>query len=64
MRSFRNSLGPTLLITCLLTDIQGSRAHADMLAASGILSNEDLSDITISLTQVGDESRLVPSAGR
>ena len=36
-------------------DIQGSRAHADMLAASGILSNEDLSDIHRGLTQVEDE---------
>ena len=33
-------------------DIQGSRAHADMLAASGILSNEDLSDIHRGLTQL------------
>ena len=45
-------------------DIQGSRAHADMLAASGILSNEDLSDIHRGLTQVEDEIALVPSAGR
>ena len=36
-------------------DIQGSRAHADMLAASGILSKEDLSDIHRGLTQVEDE---------
>ena len=36
-------------------DIQGSRAHADMLAASGILSNDDLSHIHRGLTQVEDE---------
>ena len=33
-------------------DIQGSRAHADMLAASGILSSDDLKDIHRGLDQV------------
>ena len=36
-------------------DIQGSRAHADMLAASGILTDGDLSDIHRGLTQVEEE---------
>ena len=31
-------------------DIEGSRAHADMLAASGILSNDDLSHICLLYT--------------
>ena len=36
-------------------DIQGSRAHADMLAASGILSSDDLKDIHRGLDQVLNE---------
>ena len=36
-------------------DIQGSRAHAEMLAACGILSEQDLSDIQTGLKQVEEE---------
>jgi argininosuccinate lyase len=36
-------------------DIQGSRAHAEMLAACGILSAQDLSDIQTGLNQVEEE---------
>ncbi len=36
-------------------DIQGSRAHAEMLASSGILTDTDLSEIHRGLTQVEEE---------
>ena len=36
-------------------DIQGSLAHADMLAAQGIISAQDLSDIQRGMTQIRAE---------
>ena len=36
-------------------DIQGSLAHADMLHAQGIISNEDYADIQRGMTQIRDE---------
>jgi argininosuccinate lyase len=36
-------------------DIQGSLAHADMLAAVGVISGDDLAAIQRGMAQVGDE---------
>ncbi|AJC21523.1 argininosuccinate lyase [Pandoraea pulmonicola] len=38
-----------------LFDIEGSLAHADMLAAQGIISAEDLADIQRGMTQIREE---------